>query len=121
MALKLIHFLYLPQETEKYTGTIVGYFQQYIDWVKNSVSVFVLICEVAEAYVFHGADLFCCPQTPRPYSAAKSFCMLCKSGGLNIEGANITVTASINVRNLLFGAMLLFFPGANLKNSKQIK
>lgn len=27
------------QETEKYKQSIVGYFKQYVDWVKTSVSI----------------------------------------------------------------------------------
>ncbi len=29
----------LKQETEKYKQTIIGYFKQYIDWIRTSVSI----------------------------------------------------------------------------------
>ncbi|XP_029918215.1 prominin-1-A isoform X1 [Myripristis murdjan] len=35
----------IRRETEKYTGNIVGYFQQYIDWVKNSLDMDVAPCK----------------------------------------------------------------------------
>jgi len=30
----------LKQETEKYKQTIIGYFKQYMDWIRTSVSIF---------------------------------------------------------------------------------
>uniref|UniRef100_A0A7N8WME8 Prominin 1a n=1 Tax=Mastacembelus armatus TaxID=205130 RepID=A0A7N8WME8_9TELE len=36
---------YFSQETKKYTATIVGYFQQYIDWVKTSLATEVAPCK----------------------------------------------------------------------------
>ncbi|XP_026186185.1 prominin-1-A isoform X3 [Mastacembelus armatus] len=35
----------VSQETKKYTATIVGYFQQYIDWVKTSLATEVAPCK----------------------------------------------------------------------------
>ncbi|KAM6953130.1 prominin-1-A [Aplochiton taeniatus] len=37
--------LLLNQETEKYKKTIVGYFQQYVEWVKTSLVVEVAACK----------------------------------------------------------------------------
>uniref|UniRef100_A0AAQ5YS96 Prominin 1 b n=1 Tax=Amphiprion ocellaris TaxID=80972 RepID=A0AAQ5YS96_AMPOC len=47
----------ISQETGKYTATIVGYFHQYTEWVKTSVSVCVLICYRVETDVLI-VDLF---------------------------------------------------------------
>lgn len=30
-------FLFCPKETKKYMDTIIGYFEQYAEWVKDSV------------------------------------------------------------------------------------
>uniref|UniRef100_A0A3Q0SJM6 Prominin 1a n=1 Tax=Amphilophus citrinellus TaxID=61819 RepID=A0A3Q0SJM6_AMPCI len=35
----------LPQETRKYTATIIGYFQQYVEWVKTSLAMDVAPCK----------------------------------------------------------------------------
>ncbi|XP_076005200.1 prominin-1-A isoform X2 [Genypterus blacodes] len=35
----------IKQETEKYKGTLVGYFQQYIEWVKMSLAMDVATCK----------------------------------------------------------------------------
>lgn len=38
---KIVYFFrfFLLQETQKFSATIVGYFQQYVEWVKKAVSV----------------------------------------------------------------------------------
>uniref|UniRef100_A0A3B4EKA4 Prominin 1 b n=1 Tax=Pygocentrus nattereri TaxID=42514 RepID=A0A3B4EKA4_PYGNA len=46
------------QETEKYKQTIIGYFKQYIDWVKTSVS-FVATCKPL-SNIMDTADILAC-------------------------------------------------------------
>ncbi|KAM6266784.1 prominin-1 isoform 6-T6 [Spheniscus humboldti] len=52
--------LVIVQETKKYMGTIVGYFEQYIEWVKESVAMEVAACKPIANVIDTAVDIFLC-------------------------------------------------------------
>ncbi|MGH0146148.1 UNVERIFIED_CONTAM: hypothetical protein FKN15_035590 [Acipenser sinensis] len=51
--------LIIAQETEKYMEMMIGYFKQYIDWVKNSIIMEVAACKPI-ANVVDTAEILTC-------------------------------------------------------------
>ncbi|NWH67252.1 PRM1A protein, partial [Geococcyx californianus] len=52
--------LVIVQETKKYMDTIVGYFEQYIEWVKESISMEVAACKPIANVIDTAVDIFLC-------------------------------------------------------------
>ncbi|XP_009461201.1 PREDICTED: prominin-1 isoform X3 [Nipponia nippon] len=52
--------LVIVQETKKYMDTIVGYFEQYIEWVKESIAVEVAACKPIANVIDTAVDIFLC-------------------------------------------------------------
>ncbi|XP_032043229.1 prominin-1 isoform X5 [Aythya fuligula] len=52
--------LVIVQETKKYMDTIVGYFEQYIDWVKESIAMEVAACKPIANVIDTAVDIFLC-------------------------------------------------------------
>ncbi|KAF1565296.1 UNVERIFIED_CONTAM: Prominin-1-A, partial [Eudyptes pachyrhynchus] len=52
--------LVIVQETKKYMGTIVGYFEQYIEWVKESIAMEVAACKPIANVIDTAVDIFLC-------------------------------------------------------------
>ncbi|NXW49227.1 PRM1A protein, partial [Nyctiprogne leucopyga] len=52
--------LVIVQETKKYMDTIVGYFEQYIEWVKESIAMEVATCKPIANVVDTAVDIFLC-------------------------------------------------------------
>uniref|UniRef100_A0A8D0H129 Prominin 1 n=1 Tax=Sphenodon punctatus TaxID=8508 RepID=A0A8D0H129_SPHPU len=52
--------LVIVQETKKYMGTIIGYFEQYVEWVKESISMEVAACKPIANVIDTALDIFLC-------------------------------------------------------------
>ncbi|KFZ52271.1 Prominin-1-A, partial [Antrostomus carolinensis] len=52
--------LVIVQETKKYMDTIVGYFEQYIEWVKESIAMEVATCKPIANVIDTAVDIFLC-------------------------------------------------------------
>ncbi|XP_051473861.1 prominin-1 isoform X12 [Apus apus] len=52
--------LVIVQETKKYMDTIVGYFEQYVAWVKESIATEVAPCKPIANVVDTAVDIFLC-------------------------------------------------------------
>ncbi|KAF1673834.1 PRM1A protein, partial [Pygoscelis papua] len=52
--------LVIVQETKKYMGTIVGYFEQYVEWVKESIAMEVAACKPIANVIDTAVDIFLC-------------------------------------------------------------
>ncbi|XP_075608561.1 prominin-1 [Balearica regulorum gibbericeps] len=52
--------LVIVQETKKYMDTIVGYFEQYIEWVKDSIAMEVAVCKPIANVIDTAVDIFLC-------------------------------------------------------------
>lgn len=52
--------LVIVQETKKYMDTIVGYFEQYIEWVKESIAMEVAACKPIANVIDTAVDIFLC-------------------------------------------------------------
>ncbi|XP_069712387.1 prominin-1 isoform X9 [Phaenicophaeus curvirostris] len=52
--------LVIVQETKKYMETIVGYFEQYIEWVKESIAMEVAACKPIANVIDTAVDIFLC-------------------------------------------------------------
>ncbi|XP_009877271.1 PREDICTED: prominin-1, partial [Apaloderma vittatum] len=52
--------LVIVQETKKYMDTIVGYFEQYVEWVKESISMEVAACKPIANVIDTAVDIFLC-------------------------------------------------------------
>ncbi|NXQ82616.1 PRM1A protein, partial [Nyctibius grandis] len=52
--------LVIVQETRKYMDTIVGYFEQYIEWVKESIAMDVAACKPVANVIDTAVDIFLC-------------------------------------------------------------
>ncbi|XP_032840317.2 prominin-1 isoform X1 [Tyto alba] len=52
--------LVIVQETKKYMDTVVGYFEQYIGWVKESIAMEVAACKPIANVVDTAVDIFLC-------------------------------------------------------------
>ncbi|KFZ67187.1 Prominin-1-A, partial [Podiceps cristatus] len=52
--------LVIVQETKKYMDTIVGYFEQYVDWVKESIAMEVAACKPIANVIDTAVDIFLC-------------------------------------------------------------
>ncbi|KAM6206236.1 prominin-1 [Sarcoramphus papa] len=52
--------LVIVQETKKYMDTIVGYFEQYIEWVKESIAMEVAACKPVANVIDTAVDIFLC-------------------------------------------------------------
>ncbi|NWI28348.1 PRM1A protein, partial [Sula dactylatra] len=50
----------IVQETKKYMDTIVGYFEQYIAWVKESIAMEVAACKPIANVIDTAVDIFLC-------------------------------------------------------------
>ncbi|NXG15089.1 PRM1A protein, partial [Grallaria varia] len=50
----------IVQETKKYMDTIVGYFEQYTDWVKESIAMEVAACKPIANVIDTAVDIFLC-------------------------------------------------------------
>ncbi|XP_067325069.1 prominin-1 isoform X7 [Anolis sagrei] len=50
----------IVQETKKYMGTIIGYFQQYAEWVKESITMEVATCKPIANVIDTAVDIFLC-------------------------------------------------------------
>ncbi|XP_074947931.1 prominin-1 isoform X5 [Phalacrocorax aristotelis] len=50
----------IVQETKKYMDTIVGYFEQYIEWVKESIAMEVAACKPIANVIDTAVDIFLC-------------------------------------------------------------
>ncbi|NWR18844.1 PRM1A protein, partial [Emberiza fucata] len=50
----------IVQETKKYVDTIIGYFEQYTDWVKESISMEVAACKPIANVIDTAVDIFLC-------------------------------------------------------------
>ncbi|XP_066487884.1 prominin-1 isoform X2 [Tiliqua scincoides] len=48
------------QETKKYMDTIIGYFEQYAEWVKESISTEVATCKPIANMIDTAVDIFLC-------------------------------------------------------------
>ncbi|XP_009484099.1 prominin-1 isoform X5 [Pelecanus crispus] len=52
--------LIIVQETKKYMDTIVGYFEQYVEWVKESIAMEVAACKPIANVIDTAVDIFLC-------------------------------------------------------------
>lgn len=52
--------LVVVQETKKYMDTIVGYFEQYVEWVKESIAMEVAACKPIANVIDTAVDIFLC-------------------------------------------------------------
>ncbi|KAM6313107.1 prominin-1 [Aegotheles albertisi] len=52
--------LVIVQETKKYMDIIVGYFEQYIEWVKESIAMEVAACKPIANVIDTAVDIFLC-------------------------------------------------------------
>ncbi|NWX73172.1 PRM1A protein, partial [Alca torda] len=52
--------LVIVQETKKYMDTIVGYFEQYTEWVKESIAMEVAACKPIANVIDTAVDIFLC-------------------------------------------------------------
>ncbi|XP_074760659.1 prominin-1 isoform X2 [Athene noctua] len=52
--------LVIVQETKKYMDTIVGYFEQYVEWVKESIAMEVAACKPIANVIDTAVDIFLC-------------------------------------------------------------
>ncbi|NXJ03789.1 PRM1A protein, partial [Odontophorus gujanensis] len=52
--------LVIVQETRKYMDTIIGYFEQYIEWVKESIAMEVAACKPIANVIDTAVDIFLC-------------------------------------------------------------
>ncbi|XP_053110093.1 prominin-1 isoform X5 [Hemicordylus capensis] len=52
--------LVIVQETKKYMDTIIGYFEQYAEWVKESITMEVATCKPIANVVDTAVDIFLC-------------------------------------------------------------
>ncbi|NXN10692.1 PRM1A protein, partial [Indicator maculatus] len=52
--------LVIVQETKKYMDTIVGYFEQYVEWVKESIAMEVAACKPVANVIDTAVDIFLC-------------------------------------------------------------
>ncbi|KAM6132243.1 prominin-1 [Pterocles gutturalis] len=52
--------LVIVQETKKYMDTVVGYFEQYIEWVKESIATEVAACKPIANVIDTAVDIFLC-------------------------------------------------------------
>ncbi|NXP54888.1 PRM1A protein, partial [Heliornis fulica] len=52
--------LVIVQETKKYMDTIVGYFEQYVEWVKESIAMDVAACKPIANVIDTAVDIFLC-------------------------------------------------------------
>ncbi|NXD20409.1 PRM1A protein, partial [Spelaeornis formosus] len=50
----------IVQETKKYMDTIIGYFEQYTEWVKESLSMEVAACKPIANVIDTAVDIFLC-------------------------------------------------------------
>ncbi|NXA11627.1 PRM1A protein, partial [Sapayoa aenigma] len=50
----------IVQETKKYMDTIVGYFEQYAEWVKESIAMEVAACKPIANVIDTAVDIFLC-------------------------------------------------------------
>ncbi|NWX67415.1 PRM1A protein, partial [Promerops cafer] len=50
----------IVQETKKYMETIIGYFEQYTEWVKESISMEVAACKPIANVIDTAVDIFLC-------------------------------------------------------------
>ncbi|NXI19131.1 PRM1A protein, partial [Irena cyanogastra] len=50
----------IVQETKKYMDTIIGYFEQYTEWVKESISMEVAACKPIANVIDTAVDIFLC-------------------------------------------------------------
>lgn len=50
----------IVQETKEYMDTIIGYFEQYIEWVKESVAMEVAACKPIANVIDTAVDIFLC-------------------------------------------------------------
>ncbi|NWI53383.1 PRM1A protein, partial [Calyptomena viridis] len=50
----------IVQETKKYMDTVVGYFEQYIEWVKESIAMEVAACKPIANVIDTAVDIFLC-------------------------------------------------------------
>ncbi|KAJ6659382.1 hypothetical protein lerEdw1_019114 [Lerista edwardsae] len=50
----------IVQETKKYMDTIIGYFEQYAEWVKDSISTEVATCKPVANVIDTAVDIFLC-------------------------------------------------------------
>ncbi|NXT71289.1 PRM1A protein, partial [Chaetops frenatus] len=50
----------IVQETKKYMDTIIGYFQQYTEWVKESIAMEVAACKPIANVIDTAVDIFLC-------------------------------------------------------------
>ncbi|XP_027498553.1 prominin-1 isoform X4 [Corapipo altera] len=50
----------IVQETKKYMDTIVGYFEQYTEWVKESIAMEVATCKPIANVIDTAVDIFLC-------------------------------------------------------------
>ncbi|NWV95353.1 PRM1A protein, partial [Machaerirhynchus nigripectus] len=50
----------IVQETKKYMDTIIGYFEQYTEWVKESIAMEVAACKPIANVVDTAVDIFLC-------------------------------------------------------------
>ncbi|XP_051654375.1 prominin-1 isoform X2 [Manacus candei] len=50
----------IVQETKKYMDTIVGYFEQYTEWVKESIAMEVAACKPIANVIDTAVDIFLC-------------------------------------------------------------
>ncbi|XP_064007472.1 prominin-1 isoform X8 [Pogoniulus pusillus] len=52
--------LVIVQETKKYMDTIIGYFEQYVEWVKESIAMEVAACKPIANVIDTAVDIFLC-------------------------------------------------------------
>ncbi|NWY17630.1 PRM1A protein, partial [Aphelocoma coerulescens] len=50
----------IVQETKEYMDTIIGYFEQYIEWVKESIAMEVAACKPIANVIDTAVDIFLC-------------------------------------------------------------
>nr|XP_028599916.1 prominin-1 isoform X9 [Podarcis muralis] len=66
----------IVQETKKYMDTIIGYFEQYAEWVKESIAMEVAPCKPIANVVDTAIDIFLCSYITD--SVVRIFCILPK-------------------------------------------
>ncbi|NXL84302.1 PRM1A protein, partial [Alectura lathami] len=52
--------LVIVQETKKYMDTVIGYFEQYVEWVKESIAMEVAACKPIANVIDTAVDIFLC-------------------------------------------------------------
>ncbi|NXI44150.1 PRM1A protein, partial [Galbula dea] len=52
--------LVIVQETKKFMDTIIGYFEQYVEWVKESIAMEVAACKPIANVIDTAVDIFLC-------------------------------------------------------------